>query len=298
MLDFTREDLENIFSLANEMRRYQKTRTDLLKDQVMASLFFEPSTRTRLGFETAMIRLGGSVIGFSEPGTTSIAKGETIADTIKMADAYANIIVVRHKYEGTARFASELADTPVINGGDGTQQHPTQAMIDLYTIWKEFGRIDGLHVAMVADLAHARLMASLCQALAYFDGVELSLISPSAVKLRPEIRDYLKSKRVKLYESENLRDVIRSVDVICMSRIMKERFEDQSEYERLKDRYVIDIKALEGAKDTMIVLHALPRVDELLPEVDATRHARYFQQAAYGIPVRMAILSLVLGARM
>jgi aspartate carbamoyltransferase catalytic subunit len=213
-----------------------------------------------------------------------------------MVDAYANVIVIRHMYEGAAKFAAELADVPVVNGGDGMQHHPTQAMIDLYTIWKEFGRIDGLHVAIVADLRHARLMASLCHALAYFD-VKLSLISPPGLGVRREIRDYLEKMHVPLYESHNLKDVIEDVDVICMSRIMQERFADRSEYERLKKRYVVDLKAIQGAKDSMIILHALPRVDELPPEIDGTRNARYFQQAAYGIPVRMAILSLILGAR-
>jgi len=295
MLDFDRSDLETLFKVSDEMFKHRKTKLDVLKDKVMASFFYEPSTRTRLGFEAAMVRLGGSVIGFADPGSTSMAKGETVGDTTKMADAFSNIIVMRHKCEGSAMFAAELAEIPVINGGDGIQHHPTQAMIDLYTINRELGHIDGLHIAMVADLAHARLMTSLCHAFAYYDNIKLSTICPKQLRMRPDLRDYLNSSSVTVYESENLDDVIEDIDVICMSRIMPERFDDMSEYEKLKGSYTIDRKSLENAKESMIVLHALPRVDELNPDVDNTGHARYFQQANYSLPVRMALLSLILG---
>jgi aspartate carbamoyltransferase catalytic subunit len=295
ILDFDRSDFDELFTVADEMLKYRKTRLGTLKDKVMATFFFEPSTRTRLGFESAMVRLGGAVIGFADPTTTSVAKGETLGDTTRMGDAFADIIVMRHKCEGAAKFAAELADVPVINGGDGIQHHPTQAMIDLYTINRELGHIDGIHVAMVADIAHARLMTSLCHAFGYYDDIKLSLISPPQLRVRPEVRDYLAANKVTIFESSNLSDVIEDVDVICMSRIMPERFADMTEYERLKGSYAIDRKSLEKAKDSLIILHALPRVDELLPEVDGTTHARYFQQAMYSLPVRMALLSLILG---
>ncbi len=295
MLDFNRNDLDKLFMVSDEMLKHRKSKLDILKDKVMATFFYEPSTRTRMGFEAAMVRLGGSVIGFADPSSTSVAKGETLGDTTMMGEAFSNIIVMRHKCEGAAKFAAELADIPVINGGDGIQNHPTQAMIDLYTIHKELGKIDGLHIAMVADIAHARLMTSLCHGFGFYDNIKISMISPKQLRLRPEVRNYLESHNVSIYESEHLTDVIEEIDVICMSRIMPERFTDMSEFERLRGSYVIDKKSLENAKDSMIVTHALPRIDELHFDVDDTKHAKYFQQANYSLPVRMAILSLVLG---
>jgi aspartate carbamoyltransferase catalytic subunit len=295
MLDFDRNDLDKLFTVSDEMLKHRKSKLDILKDKVMATFFFEPSTRTRMGFEGAMARLGGSVIGFADPSYTSVAKGETLGDTTMMGEAFANIIVLRHKCEGAAKFAAELAEIPGINGGDGIQNHPTQAMIDLYTINKELGKIDGLHIAMVADIAHARLMTSLCHAFGFYSNIKISMISPAPLRMRPEVRNYLESRNVSIYESENLKDVIDEVDVICMSRIMPERFTDMTEFERLRGSYVINKQSLENAKDSMIILHALPRVDELHYDVDDTKHARYFQQANYSLPVRMAILSLILG---
>jgi len=270
-------------------------RTNLLSDRVMASLFFEPSTRTRLSFETAMNRLGGAVIGFSEPGVTSIAKGETLEDTIRMTDNYADLIVIRHPKEGSAQIAADVANVPVINAGDGSQHHPTQAMIDLYTIWREFGEIDGLHAAIVGDLKHGRAAASFAYGISKFKSVRLSFVSPSSLRAKKEVMDYLSSSNVPVTETENLADATRQADVIYVTRVQKERFADPAEYEKVKGSYVLNLATIANAKDRMIVLHPLPRVDELAVEVDSSPHARYFEQANNGVPLRMALLALVVG---
>lgn len=295
ILDFSRADLEYLFRTAERMRRFVRGRTNLLSDRVMASLFFEPSTRTRLSFETAMNRLGGAVIGFSEPGVTSIAKGETLEDTIRMTDNYADLIVIRHPKEGSAQIAADVANVPVINAGDGSQHHPTQAMIDLYTIWREFGEIDGLHAAIVGDLKHGRAAASFAYGISKFKSVRLSFVSPSSLRAKKEVMDYLSSSNVPVTETENLADATRQADVIYVTRVQKERFADPAEYEKVKGSYVLNLATIANAKDRMIVLHPLPRVDELAVEVDSSPHARYFEQANNGVPLRMALLALVVG---
>jgi len=277
------------------MRRFMKRRTTLLKNDVMGSLFFEPSTRTRLSFDAAMTRLGGGVIGFAEPSATSLAKGETLEDTIRMVDAYANVIVMRHPKEGSASKAAEVANVPVINGGDGSQHHPSQAMIDLYTIWREFGKVDGIHVAVIGDLKHGRAAASFVYGISKFDNVALSLVSPTSLRVRKEVADHVSSKGIPMTETENLSDVIKDADVLYVTRVQRERFSDPTEYERVKGTYVLNLAAISGTKDKMIVLHPVPRVDELATEIDATRQARYFEQAENGVPIRMALLALVLG---
>jgi len=295
VLDFSRGELERLFRVADRMRKFMKHRTSVLRTKLMASLFFEPSTRTRLSFETAMARLGGAVVGFAEPGATSIAKGETLEDTVRMVDAYTDVIVMRHPKEGSALRAAEVADVPVINAGDGSQHHPTQAMLDLYTIWREFGKVDGLHAAIVGDLKHGRAAASLIYGLSKFDHIKLSFVSPSSLRIKKEVADNLSEKNVSMFETENLADIIGEADIIYVTRVQKERFTDPTEYERVKGSYSLDLKAIAGAKDRMIVLHPLPRVDELATEVDSSSHARYFDQAKNGVPVRMALLALVLG---
>jgi aspartate carbamoyltransferase catalytic subunit len=295
VLDFSKGELEHIFRVADRMRRFMKGRTTLLKNDVMGSLFFEPSTRTRLSFETAMTRLGGGVIGFAEPSATSLAKGETLEDTIRMVDAYANVIVMRHPKEGSASKAAEVANVPVINGGDGSQHHPTQAMIDLYTIWRQFGKVDGIHAAVVGDLKHGRAAASFVYGISKFDNVALSLVSPTSLRVRKEVADHVSSKGIPMTETENLSDVIKDADVLYVTRVQRERFSDPTEYERVKGTYVLNLAAISGTKDKMIVLHPLPRVDELATEIDSTPHARYFEQAENGVPIRMALLALVLG---
>ncbi|MEL9991825.1 MAG: aspartate carbamoyltransferase [Thermoproteus sp.] len=293
MRDFSRGDLEVLFERAREMERYAKSGLDVLRGKILAVAFFEPSTRTRLSFETAMKRLGGDVIGFSSAEGTSVEKGETFSDTIRMLDAYADAIVVRHRLEGAARLAAEIADSPVINAGDGSFNHPTQAMLDLYTIWREKGRIDGLKVGIMGDLKYARTVNSLLEALALYD-VEVALISPEFLRPRQETLDYVQSRGLRYRAYSRLEEVLGELDVLYVVRIQKERFLDPLEYERVKGSYRLTSESLRGAKEDLIVLHPLPRVDELDPSVDSTKHAAYFKQAAYGVPLRMALLSLVL----
>lgn len=295
MLDFSREDLERLFKVADEMQSHNKGQIALMKDKVMASLFFQPSTRTRLSIETAMLRLGGLVMGFADASVSKASVGESYHDIIRMADAYSNVIAVRHGVDGHARFAADIAEAPVINAGDGWNEHPTQAMTDLYTIAKEFGHLDGLHIVILMDLFRNRATTSLIHGLSMYDNVQVSLISPSP--LREEVEDYARSKGMQMQYMRGLKSVIRDVDVVYVGRIIKERFEDPQEYERVKGTYLVDLKAIGGCKDSMIILDPLPRVDELSVELDSNRHSRYFQEAANGIPVRMALLALLFGAR-
>ncbi|MEM2878859.1 MAG: aspartate carbamoyltransferase [Candidatus Hadarchaeales archaeon] len=296
ILDFTRPDLERLFKTALSMERSGKKGRPLLKGRIMATAFFEPSTRTRLSFETAMHRLGGSVIGFSEAEGTSIAKGENLADTIRMLDAYADIIVMRHKLEGAAKLAAEIADCPVINGGDGSRHHPTQAMIDLYTTWREFGKIDGLNYAVMGDLRYGRAAASLMYALTLFRPESLYMISPPLLRPRKEVLEFLSRSGIETKVVEKPEDVIEKIDVLYVTRIQKERFPDPADYEKVRGSYKVDPDLLEKARKNMIILHPLPKVDEIDMRVDSTEFARYFKQAAYGVPVRMALVTLVLGA--
>jgi len=275
------------------MRRYVKAGTDLLKGRVLCSLFFEPSTRTRLSFETAMIRLGGSAIGFADPSSSRVVTGESLADTVRMADSYSNVVVLRHKIEGSARLAAEVAKAPVLNAGDGSHHHPTQTLTDLYTIKREFGEVDGRKIAMLGDLKQTRSAMSLAYGLTMFGGVKLFLVSPPALKMRPEITDHLKTAKIDFVELEKTEEIIDNVDVLYVTRLQKERFADPAEYEKLKGSYFITAKMLEKARKEMIVMHHLPRIDDIPLEVDSTRHARYFEQAANGLPVRMALLSEV-----
>ncbi len=293
MLDFDREDLEELFALALRMEKYTRSKLPVLEDKILAIAFFEPSTRTRLSFETAMYRLGGRVIGFTGEEATSIAKGESLADTIKMLDTYADAIVIRHYLEGAAKYAAEIAENPVINAGDGSQNHPTQAMLDLYTIWRELGRIDNITVGVLGDLKYARTVRSLIEGLSLFKVDRIYLISPPSLKPRKELLDVLERAGIKYEYVERLQDVISDLDVLYVVRIQKERFPDPVEYERVRGSYRITLDVLKGAKDTLIILHPLPRVDELPYEVDSTRYARYFKQAAYGVPLRMALLTLI-----
>jgi len=294
IIDFTREELEYLFEIADRMLPYRRGHLDLLKGKIMASLFLEPSTRTRLSFESAMKRLGGDVITVSGTEGLSIMKGESFVDTIKMLDNYADIIVVRHKYEGAARLAAEIADVPVINAGDGKRQHPTQTMIDLYTIWKLKGGIDGLVYGLMGDLKYARTAASLAMGLSLFNPKKIYLISPELLKMREEVKDFLRNKGVKFEEIEDVSEVIGELDVLYVTRIQKERFPDPLEYEKVRGSYKITPELLTGARDDLKILHPLPKVDEIDPRIDETEYAAYFTQASYGIPVRMALLALIL----
>jgi aspartate carbamoyltransferase catalytic subunit len=292
LLDFDRSELDTIFRTADRMQRFTRKCGNQLKNYVMATIFFEPSTRTRLSFETSMHRLGGSVIGFAEPGVSSVAKGESLADTIRMVESYSDVIVLRHRIEGSAKFAAEIAGVPVLNGGDGSQHHPSQTLTDLYTIRKELGGIDGRRILLMGDLQHTRSASSLAYGLGHFRGITLFLVSPQGLRMRSEITDYLERKGVKYVEGEDPSNFIGETDVIYVTRLQKERFPDPKQAEALKGSYILTRDLLKRAPSNAIVLHHLPRIEEIPLEVDYTSNARYFQQAANGVPVRMAFLYL------
>lgn len=292
--DFTREEIDYILGVAGEMEHLAKKGSDILKGRIMATLFFEPSTRTRLSFETAMYKLGGSVVGFTEPEASSVKKGESLADTVRVVERYADVIVLRHPAEGAARFAAEYARVPVINAGSGAEEHPTQALLDLYTILKEKGRIDGLTVALMGDLRYGRTVHSLAYALSLYK-VKLFLVSPDPLRMRKEVLEDVR-RRIEVYEYTNIEDALSEVDVLYVTRIQKERFPDLAEYAKVKGSYRIDLNVLRRAKSDLIILHPLPRVDEISVEVDSTPFARYFQQVENGLVTRMALLALILGA--
>jgi aspartate carbamoyltransferase catalytic subunit len=291
--DLSRAEIDYILKIAQAMEPIAKQGSDMLRGKILATLFFEPSTRTRLSFEAAMHKLGGSTIGFAEAEISSAKKGENLADTIRVVENYADVIAVRHPSEGAAKLAAEFSSVPIINAGSGGEEHPTQALLDLYTIMKEKGKIDGLHIAFVGDLRYGRTVHSLAYALSLFD-VKLSLISPELLCMRKEVLKEIK-KKIKVAESVSLEKVVSDVDVLYVTRIQKERFPDPAEYAKVKGSYRIDLSALQTAKGDMIILHPLPRVDEIAPEVDYTPHARYFQQVWNGIVTRMALLALILG---
>jgi aspartate carbamoyltransferase catalytic subunit len=292
--DFSQAEINHILDVTKIMEPFAKTGSDILKGKILATLFFEPSTRTRLSFETAMLKLGGNYIGFAEPDITSARKGENLADTIRTVENYADVIALRHSLEGSAKMAAEFSKVPIINGGTGAQEHPTQALIDLYTMRKEKGKIDGLKVALVGDLRYGRTVHSLAYALALYN-VELYLVSPESLRMSKDVLETIKNK-IPVTENANLETIISQIDVLYVTRIQKERFPDAAEYSKVKGAYKIDLKTLKGSKKDMIILHPLPRVDEIAPEVDMTPQAKYFQQVWNGIVVRMALLSLVLGA--
>ena len=292
--DFTREELDYILDVAEAMEPLYEKGSDMLRGRVLALLFFEPSTRTRLSFEVAMKKLGGATIGFAGPEAASIMKGENLADTVRVVENYADAIVLRHPREGSARLAAEFSSKPVINAGSGAEEHPTQAMLDLYTIRREKGRIDGLNIGLVGDLRYGRTVHSLAYALSMYD-VKLFLISPPLLRMRREVLEEVRGK-IPVVEASALPDVLPELDVLYVTRIQKERFADPMEYEKVRGSYRVDLRALEGAKDDLVILHPLPRVDEIAPEVDRTPYARYFKQVRSGVVVRMALLALILGA--
>lgn len=295
ILDFKRADLELLFEYADRAQKHLGTKLDVLRGKVVALAFFEPSTRTRFSFEVAAKRLGADVIAVSGEEAISVAKGENLADTIRMLDAYSDIIVMRHRYEGAAKLAAEVAESPVINGGDGWQHHPTQAMIDLYTVLKLFGTIDGLRYALLGDLKYGRAIVSFLYGLTRFRPGAVYLVSPEPLRPRREVLMRLDELGFKYEMVSSLDPILEEVDVLYVSRVQKERFPDPAEYERVKGSYVVNLKLLSRAKPGLKVLHPLPRVDEIALEVDSTPHAAYFYQASLGVPVRMALLSLVAG---
>ena len=294
--DFSRSDINSILSYAKKMVPYAKglQRTKILDGIVLSSLFFEPSTRTRLSFESAMNRLNGRVIGFADPTATSQKKGETLADTIRMADAYSDVIVLRHHLEGAARLAAEFSEVPVINAGDGAGRHPTQCLLDLFTIETEKKKIQGQNVVLLGDLKYGRTVHSLAYALALF-GADLTFVSPKSLQMPKELVNECKELGVTPTSTSKLEKVINEADVLYVTRIQRERFPDAEEYNRVVGSYQINKHLLSNVKKDMIIMHPLPRVTEIAPEVDSTPNAVYFKQAFNGVPVRMALLSMVTG---
>ncbi len=303
MKDFAREELDLLFSTADKILSMKyRERVALGEGRILGIMFFEPSTRTRLSFESAMASIGGTSVGFSETKTTSIEKGESLADTVRVVEANADVLVLRHLYEGAARFAAEIALKPVISGGTGTEEHPTQAMLDLYTILKEKKQIDGLRVGIVGDLKYGRTVYSLIYGLAKYN-VEVDLVAPPTLKIRQEAAHDIEqikvagsSRSIEIREFEDLHSILPNLDVLYMTRIQRERFPDEQEYEKVRGSYYIDAAQVEKMKSDAIVMHPLPRVDEIRPDVDSTKQARYFKQMQYGRTVRAALLSLILNA--
>lgn len=290
--DLTKEDILYVLRIADQIKKMNPTH--LLDGCLMGSCFFEPSTRTRLSFEAAMKRLGGDVIGFADSNTTSAKKGETLHDSIKIIGQYVDVIALRHSIDGAARRAAEATDKPVINGGDGANQHPTQTLYDLYTIKESQKSIDGLHIALVGDLKYGRTTHSLAQALSHFN-VRLYFIAPQSLQIPAHIANYVKAKQVKFSFHEKLDDVLPKLDVLYMTRIQEERFSDTMEYSKVKDVFRLTLDQLDVVRPSMRILHPLPRIREIDPLIDATPHAYYFQQAQNGLLIRQAVLSLVLG---
>jgi len=296
-LQFTRSDIELLIHLAEDLRRiYERgEKLDIARGKVMFTAFFEPSTRTRLSFQFAMVKLGGTVVDLGPEEVTSMAKGESPEDTLRTVDSYGpDLIVVRHKEPGFAAKAAQICKAPVINAGDGYNEHPTQALLDVYTMWRVFGRVDGLRVGMMGDLKYGRTISSLSYALSNFRDIEIYFISPRDLQPREEILKVLDQRRVKYELHEKPDDVMEKLDVLYVTRLQKERMKPE-EYERLKGSYMITYEYLKKFKKIPIILHPLPRVWELTPDVDMLPQAMYFEQAKNGLYVRMALIKVILG---
>ena len=291
MNDLTNDDIHRILLDAEKLLPVAKGNfhLPLLKGKILGNLFFEPSTRTRMSFETAMKRLGGDVINLGAVASSSVVKGETLHDTIRMVDGYSDIIALRHPRQGAAQYASDCAKVPIANAGDGAGHHPTQTMLDLFTIKQAHGKIDKLNVVLVGDLRFGRTVHSLSYALVRF-GCKLTLVSPESLRLPEEIVNELKEQGGELTITEDLKPQLKDADVVYMTRIQKERFPDDDEYFRVAGIYKLVANDLASVKKDMIVMHPLPRVDEINPDVDSTRHAAYFEQAFNGVVTRMALL--------
>jgi len=292
--DFSKEEWIKILDLAGE---FEKNPTQkILEDYVVATLFFEPSTRTRLSFESAASRLSAKIVGFSDSSSSSVKKGESLNDTILTVSNYSDIIVMRHPQEGSARFASEVSPVPVINAGDGANQHPTQTLLDLYSIRKTQGKLNDLNIAFVGDLKYGRTVHSLVAALCVFN-TTFHLVSPVELKLPSYVKKHIKDKNLTYHQYTNLKDVIPEVDILYMTRIQKERFSDPIEYEKVKNAYILENSMLDNSKDNLKILHPLPRVNEIHEDVDKNPKAYYFQQAQNGVYVRQALLTSILGVK-
>jgi aspartate carbamoyltransferase catalytic subunit len=293
--DFSKDDYLKIMELAAEFEK--EPNQDLLKGKVVASLFFEPSTRTRLSFETAITRLGGRIIGFTDSSSSSVTKGETLHDTIRMVSNYADMIVMRHPLEGSARYASQISGVPVINAGDGANQHPTQTLLDMYSITKTQGRLDNINIFLVGDLKYGRTVHSLLQALSVFDNPIFNFVAPPELAMPIEYKRFLDSKGIRYFEHTEFNDIISEADIIYMTRVQKERFNDPIEYEKVKNIYILKNSMLENTKPTMKILHPLPRINEIHTDVDSNPKAYYFTQALNGLYTREAIISHIMGLK-
>jgi aspartate carbamoyltransferase catalytic subunit len=293
--DLDKKSIMSLLKRASELLPVAKgkKKSDKLKGKILSTCFFEPSTRTRLSFESAMQRLGGSCIGFADPSAKSHLKGETLSDAIRMVSGYSDAVVLRHPREGAAMLASEVSDVPIINGGDGAGQHPTQTLLDLFTIKEEIGKLENLKVGMLGDLRYGRTVHSLSQALDRFN-TKLYFISPESLAMPDHVTDELTND---WSTHQDLESVLGELDVLYVTRIQKERFPDVEDYKRVAGAYRINSELLNGAKPKMRILHPLPRVDEISTDVDNTKHAAYFRQAFNGIPVRMALLEKLIGGK-
>jgi aspartate carbamoyltransferase catalytic subunit len=292
--DFSEEEILFILDYAG---RFEASPKPILQGKILATLFYEPSTRTRLSFESAMIGLGGAVMGFTDAAVSSAAKGESVRDTAKMIEGYADAMVIRHPLEGAARAAAEGAEIPVINGGDGANQHPTQTFLDLYTILKNKRTLRGLHVGFLGDLKYGRTVHSLAEALSHFD-CRMYFIAPEMLRMPPHILSELDHHGIRYSETESLFEVSKELDILYVTRIQKERFPDPLDYEKVKNVYILNEKLLDHVKPELKILHPLPRVNEIDPALDQHPQAEYFQQSKNGVTVRKALLSLVLGVHL
>ena len=294
--DFDKQKLESIFDATNKIIQINPNdRREIGRGKTLGYLFYEPSTRTRLSFEAAIASIGGTSIGISDISSSSTQKGESLADTVRIMSVYSDVLVLRHPLDGSSRFASEISQKSVINGGSGTEEHPTQAIQDLFTIKKEKKKIDGLKIGIVGDLKYGRTVYSLLYALSNYD-VDVHLISPDALKIRTDSTYEIK-KRLSFTESTDLEEYIDDLDVVYVTRIQKERFPDEEEYVKVKGSYVIGLDVIKKMKDDAIILHPLPRLDEISAEVDKTKQAKYFKQAEYGMYTRAALLGLILNEK-
>lgn len=292
IVELTKQEIEMVLKCAAHLKK--NPRPTLLAGNVLGSLFFEPSTRTRLSFETAMQRLGGSVVGFADAGVTSVSKGETMYDTGKIIGQYVDIIAMRHPVEGAPRRLAEATSTPVVNGGDGANQHPTQTLLDLFTIQETQKKLTNISIALVGDLKYGRTVHSLAEALIHFSPT-FYFVAPGFLQMPEYILEELQEAGIKFYLKKTIKEVVTKVDILYMTRIQKERFSDITEYEKAKNIYILNTTLLKNVKKNLRVLHPLPRVNEIQPEVDQTPHAYYFEQAQNGLYVRQALLALVLG---
>ena len=290
--DFSKEEYLKIMELSEKFEANPDQ--SLLKGKVIATLFFEPSTRTRLSFETAINRLGGKIIGFSDSNSSSVSKGETLHDTIKMVSNYADMIIMRHPLEGSARFAAEVANVPVINAGDGANQHPSQTLLDMYSIRKTQGRLDDINLFLVGDLKYGRTVHSLLMAMSQFRNPIFNFVAPPELAMPDEYKHFLTQKGIRYFEHLEINDIINQADIIYMTRVQKERFIDPVEYEKVKNVYILRNEMLAGTKSTVKILHPLPRINEIHTDVDSNPKAYYFDQARNGVYTRMAIISHLL----